>query len=246
MSDARNTDFDRWQSSYRESIEQAVPFLPTGHDFFVRTKVDELLALARRHLGSTRSLHALDVGCGLGLAHPHLAPELGTLEGVDVARETVERARRAHPQVRYHVHDGGRLPFDDGAMDLTFAMGVVHHVPPRDWATFLAELARVTRPGGIVAMIEPNPLNPISRLGASRCEFDREATFLRAGSLRAIAVAVGLEAIESRYILFLPFEAPARRRLERVLWWLPLGAQYILGGRVSVSESAPTWSRSAG
>ena len=35
-----------------------------------------------------------------------------------------------------------------------------------------------------------------------------------------------------RYILFVPFRLPGRRALERRLRWLPLGAQYILSGRV--------------
>ena len=239
MDPAPPPDFDDWQDSYRESIERAVPFLPSGHDFFVQTKAEELLSVAARRLGPTSTLHALDVGCGLGLAHPHLAPSLGLLEGADVAEETIARARTANPAVRYHAYDGERLPLDDWAVDLTFAMGVVHHVPPGRWAAFLTELARVTRPGGLVALVEPNPLNPISRLGASRCEFDRDANFLRAPALRAIATAVGLERVESRYILFFPFEVPARRRFERAMWRLAIGAQYIVAGRVSSPASSP-------
>ena len=73
----------------------------------------------------------------------------------------------------------------DGSVDLAFAMGVIHHVPPERWAAFLDELVRVTRPGGLVALVEPNILNPICRLGASRCEFDQDANFLRARSWRA-------------------------------------------------------------
>jgi SAM-dependent methyltransferase len=236
---AGGTDFDDWKDSaaYSEAIERAVPFIGQDHGFFVRTKAEELLELVERRLGPPGAVSALDVGCGLGLLHPHLTP-LGRLAGADVAGGTVERARAANPGVDYVAYDGVRLPFDDGAVDLAFAMGVVHHVPPPRWPAFAAELARVTRPGGLVAVVDPNPLNPLCRPVARRCEFDRDATFVRARRLRRIAEAAGLRDVEVRYILFLPVDVPGRRALERRLARVPLGAQYLLSGRVTGPGSA--------
>lgn len=234
VTSAGGTDFDDWKEreAYSRAIERAVPFISEDHDFFVRTKADELLELVARRLGPPAEVRALDVGCGLGLLHPHLAPRLGRLEGADVAQGTIDGAREANPEVGYHVYDGERLPFEDGAVDLAFAMGVVHHVPPPRWGAFAAELARVTRPGGLVAVVDPNPANPLCRPVAARCEFDRDATFVRAGRLRRIAAGAGLRDLQVRYILFLPLDLPGRRAIERGLWWLPLGAQYLMSGRV--------------
>jgi SAM-dependent methyltransferase len=230
---ARDTDFDRWRGSYAETIEKTVPFLPEGHGFYVRTKAEEVLEMVEARLGPPERVRALDVGCGLGLLHPHLLDQLGTLEGADVAEGTLQEARRANPGVRYRLYEGTTLPWDDASADVAFAMGVVHHVDPAGWPGFLAELVRVTRPGGLVAFVEPNLMNPVCRLGASRCEFDRDANFLSPRRLRRLAEAAGLRDVEVRYILFVPFRAPGRRALERRLRWLPLGAQYILSGRVT-------------
>jgi len=236
---AGDTDFDHWKDSYTETLERTVPFLPQEHDFYVRTKAAEVLELAQDRLGPPSTLRALDVGCGIGLIHRHLAPHLGRLEGVDIAQGTVDQARRANPAVAYHLYDGERLPHSDASIDLALAMGVVHHVPPERWATFMAELRRVTRPGGLAVLVEPNLLNPISRWGAARCEFDQDATFLRAGRLRRLVEGAGLKDVAVRYILFVPIPLPGRRAIERRLRWLPIGAQYIVAGRVTGPGSAP-------
>ena len=230
---AGNTDFDDWKDSYTDALERAIPFLPQSHDFYARTKALELVAIAERRLGPARTLHALDVGCGIGLIHPHLVPQLGRLEGADIAEGSIAHAQAHNPEVQYHSYDGEHLPHGEHSVDLAFAMGVVHHVPPLQWRAFLSELVRVTRVGGLVALVEPNLLNPVCRWGASRCEFDHDATFLRAARLRRLAEAAGLRDVQTDYILFLPFEMPGRQRLERRLRRLPIGAQYILSGRVT-------------
>ena len=227
------TDFDRWEASYAQTIEKTVPFLPQELDFYVRTKAEEFLEMTERRLGPPDELRALDVGCGIGMLHPYLAPHLGHLDAADIATGTLERARRKNPGVDYRLYDGETLPFEDRCMHISFAMGVLHHVVPDGWAGFLAQLARVTRPGGLVALVEPNLLNPVCRFGAGRCEFDRDANFLPARRLRRLAADAGLKDVEVRYILFVPVPLPWRRALERRLRWLPLGAQYILSGRVT-------------
>ena len=233
------TDFDDWKETYTETIMRAVPFLREKHDFFVQTKAEELLELVEDRLGPPRQLRFLDVGCGIGLVHHHLVPRVGRLEGADIAEGSIEYARAGNPDVEYHVYDGERLPHDAAIVDVAFSMGVVHHIRPERWQAFLAELVRVTRPGGLVALVEPNLLNPVCRLGAARCEFDQGASFLRAKKLRQLARAAGLKDVEVDYILFVPFRMAGRRAVERRLRWLPVGAQYIVSGRVTGTERLP-------
>ena len=57
----------------------------------------------------------------------------------------------------------------------------------------IAEMARVTRPGGMVAIIEHNPLNPVTRHIVSRCPFDRDAVLLRCGTGARLLAGAGLE-----------------------------------------------------
>jgi hypothetical protein len=88
----------------------------------------------------------------------------------------------------------------------------------------------VVRPGGLVCVIEHNPLNPLTRLAVMRCEFDRDAALLRAGQTRRLLEDAGLRAIDTRYFVLLPWATPLMRRIERRLRNLPFGAQYVACG----------------
>jgi hypothetical protein len=84
--------------------------------------------------------------------------------------------------------------------------------------------------GGLICVIEHNPLNPLTRLAVSRCEFDSDAALLGAGKTRKLMAAGGLRQIGARYFQLLPWEAKPARRLEHSLRNLPLGAQYAAFG----------------
>ncbi|MFE2422812.1 class I SAM-dependent methyltransferase [Streptomyces hokutonensis] len=56
------------------------------------------------------------------------------------------------------VADGYLLPLSDGVADVTFSSNVLEHVA--DPQTFLSELARVTRPGGLIYVSFTNWLSP--------------------------------------------------------------------------------------
>jgi hypothetical protein len=92
------------------------------------------------------------------------------------------------------------------------------------------ELRRVVRPGGLVAVIEHNPFNPLTKLAVSRCEFDRDAVLLRAAKTERLMKGAGLLSVESDYFLFFPFKAGIAQRTERAIRKLPLGAQYMTCG----------------
>ena len=167
----------------------------------------------------------MDVGCGLGLVHRHLGPLADRLEGIDVSRGLIEEAERRHPTVRYQTFDGRRAPYEDGAFDLTFAICVLHHVDPPERPSFVQELVRVTRPGGVVAVFEHNPLNPLTRLVVARCAFDEDVELVPRKALERLLADGALGTVRSRYILFTPWRAAWA--FERPLGRVPLGAQYV-------------------
>ena len=79
-------------------------------------------------------------------------------------------------------------------------------------------------------VFEHNPLNPLTRLAVSRCEFDADAVLLSRHRLKELFIDSGVSPVEGRYILFLPFRGSLFARSERVFRWLPLGAQYYIAG----------------
>jgi ubiquinone/menaquinone biosynthesis C-methylase UbiE len=170
---------------------------------------------------------ALDVGCGVGTFHPFMRGVFRRLCGADVSAASVAEARRANPDVEYETYDGKVLPYGDATFDLATAICVLHHVLPAQRVGFLREMRRVVRPGGLVCLIEHNPLNPLTRLAVARCEFDRDAVLLHAGRTRALMADAGLHDARSHYFLLLPSAAPLARRVEHSLRRIPLGAQYV-------------------
>jgi SAM-dependent methyltransferase len=223
--------FDEYRDTYRREVEKSISFIGRDLTFFTEVKARVLVELARRELGDPHAVHALDVGCGPGETDAFLVGRLGAIEGVDVSQGVVDAARERNPSVAYEAYDGEHLPYADGAFDLVFSICVVHHVPPERWEGYVAELARVVRPGGVLALIEHNPLNPLTRLAVSRCEFDDDAVLLGRRRSEGLLRAAGLRLRRSRYIIFFPWRSKALSSAERVLRRIPLGAQYVVAGR---------------
>jgi SAM-dependent methyltransferase len=221
--------FDRYRDDYERVVENSVAFSGLGHDFFLTAKIVRLRALFARHFGEAKP-HLLDVGCGVGRMHPLLLPLVSRLSGSDVSAASVARAAADNPEVSYRQGEGGTLPWEDGAVDATLAVCVLHHVPVAERTFFLAEMARVTRPGGLVILIEHNPWNPLTRLAVARCPFDHDAVLLKHGEAAERLREAGLLQVESRHFLVAPSLATPLQRVESWLAGLPIGAQYITQG----------------
>jgi SAM-dependent methyltransferase len=223
--------FDSYRSNYRDVVQSSIDFSGLPHSFFMRAKADLLRDLIARRLGSEKPA-MLDVGCGVGSFHPLLHGMVGRLSGIDVSSDCIAQARLGNRDVDYRDFDGRSFPFENASFDLATAICVLHHIAPAERAHFVNEMRRVVRPGGVVCVIEHNPFNPLTRLAVSRCEFDRDAVLLGAGTTRKLMTAGGLREIDSRYFVLLPWEAKSARRVENALSSVPLGAQYAAFGTV--------------
>lgn len=95
-------------------------------------------------------LRVLDVGCGSGRWSRFLAGHVGHIDALDPG-EAVVHAARANadlPNVRWTMARAEDLPFGDGVFDAALCLGVLHHIA--DPGQALAEIARVTKPGGML------------------------------------------------------------------------------------------------
>ncbi|WP_371500813.1 class I SAM-dependent methyltransferase [Kitasatospora sp. NBC_00374] len=113
-------------------------------------------AEAIAELGLGAGQFVLDAGCGTGRALPLLRAAVGpdgTVLGVDLTPEMIDRARAHRAHAALLVADCTRLPLPDAAVDLVFGAGLISHLPGP--GTGLRELARVTRPGGRLALYHP-------------------------------------------------------------------------------------------
>jgi 2-polyprenyl-3-methyl-5-hydroxy-6-metoxy-1,4-benzoquinol methylase len=232
MVETKRPEFDAYRDSYVETVERSISFSGLSHDFFQQSKALMIRDLLALRLADRPKPDLLDVGCGIGSLHPLLSDLFSTIHGVDVSGESIDRAKLENPANRYTAYDGKRLPFADNSFDMALSICVMHHVPVPQWTGFMAELVRVVSPGGMVCLIEHNPLNPGTRLSVARCPFDEDAVLLGTRTMRGYMRRAGLAEVETRNFVFLPTNRPAFRTLERRLHWLPLGAQYAAIGRV--------------
>jgi phosphatidylethanolamine/phosphatidyl-N-methylethanolamine N-methyltransferase len=114
---------------------------------------------SRRHaveVINTRSGRVLEVGVGTGLALADYSNHLQVV-GIDLSPEMLERARerveaeRLHHVTGLHEMDAGDLKFPDNSFDTVAAMFVMTVVPEPE--RVMRELARVTKPGGEVLLV---------------------------------------------------------------------------------------------
>ncbi|WP_064682472.1 class I SAM-dependent methyltransferase [Rhizobium bangladeshense] len=95
----------------------------------------------------------LDVGCGTGSLTFALAekPSLQEIAAIDYSPVFVEAAMRRNtdPRIAIRQADACALPFEDNRFDRAMSLLVLHFVPEAGKA--VAEMARVVRPGGVVA-----------------------------------------------------------------------------------------------
>jgi ubiquinone/menaquinone biosynthesis C-methylase UbiE len=113
-------------------------------------------ALAER-LASLLDLHGdervVDVGCGTGAAVYALAPTAREVIGVDSDASMIEVARREAPaNAGFELADGEQLPFSTGDFDVGTTLRTLHHTRNPD--RLLAELVRVTKPGGTILVVD--------------------------------------------------------------------------------------------
>lgn len=94
----------------------------------------------------------LDAGCGTGRYTRRVAERGATITGIDLDREMLDAARLKAPGATLIQGDLTALPFPDAHFDLTLAVTVLCVVDPPQRA--VAELVRVTRPGGRVVLAE--------------------------------------------------------------------------------------------
>jgi SAM-dependent methyltransferase len=141
----------------------------------------DLTDRVRRFVEPRGDERALDAGTGTGALAFALAPQVREVVAVDLVPELLAEARKRaadFPNVIFVEGDVTQLPPDLGEFDLVGSLRTLHHVRRTELA--VAELARVTRPGGLVLVVDQvAPADPLVALELDRFERARDPTHQR-------------------------------------------------------------------
>lgn len=147
-------------NEYAGQAEHSAEYFGESRDFWWSHDYLQLVA-TRWELARVRTV--LDVGCGVGHWSKTLGqilPREATLIGIDRearwAQTAAERAQKAGfgERFSYQVGTGEQIPFPDDSFDLVTCQTVLIHCA--DPAAVVREMTRVAKPGGRVAVVEPN------------------------------------------------------------------------------------------
>ena len=183
---------------------------------FERRRYSAIRPLLFQNLGG----RLLDAGIGTGRNCAYY-PKGADISGIDTSPAMLDRARRRCPTVadsgQLYLMDVTALQFPHESFDAAVASFLFCVLPDDQQAPALRELSRVVKPGGVIRLLEyVRPTGRLRRLvtrlwqpwiaWAYGASFDRQT--------ERHAIAVGLEVIESRYVVddllkMLTLRAPA-------------------------------------
>jgi ubiquinone/menaquinone biosynthesis C-methylase UbiE len=159
----------------------APAFIGRFLDSDLRRRIQPPEPLIKRS-GIKKGMRVLEIGCGSGAYTTFVARAVGStgsVEALDIQPAMLSQLEKKLSLPEYsdvtniqtHLASAYELPFDDGSIDLVYIIAVLFEIPDR--AKALAEIKRVLKPGGILAVTEflPDPDYPlrktVARLGTS-------------------------------------------------------------------------------
>ena len=121
----------------------------------------------------------LDVGAGTGAFAFAVAPRAREVVALEVDGDVAARAKADAPEnVEVVVGDGEHLPFDDFSFDVAATLRTLHHTHRPE--LLVAELTRVTKPGGTILVVDQlAPNEPLASIELSRFENARDPSTTR-------------------------------------------------------------------
>jgi SAM-dependent methyltransferase len=126
------------------SFDQLVSEYDAGRVGYANDVYNNLIAF-----GLLRKHAVVDIGCGTGLASAPLIENDYNVTGVDPSEPMLAVARARYPQAKWVRGSAEKLPFEAGAFDVAISAQAFHHA---DAQKGIAEIKRVLRPNGIVAI----------------------------------------------------------------------------------------------
>jgi SAM-dependent methyltransferase len=222
--DENKPEFDKSARDYETLFNPWLKIAGASREYFARCRLNWLSYLLHEQEIAPRRV--MDFGCGTGVSLSLLADILDAEQviGLDTSEESLAVARESVGSWPVELATPIKyVPQQD--LDLVFCNGVFHHIPVAKRAATVDYVYRCLRPGGMFALWENNPWNPIHAFAMKHSEIDKNAIPLPPPESRQL-VALEFSVIRTDYLFFCPGYFGWLHPLEKWLIKVPLGAQY--------------------
>lgn len=187
---------------------------------------EKIKAWTLRHLPLCGSMHVLDLACGTGLLSRAMAPHVATATGLDATPGMLEQARalakaEGLENTVWRLGEGETLPFPDSTFDMATCRLAIHHFLRPELQ--VAEMVRVTRRGGHVAIIDiVSPADPAVAARYNELETLRDPTHTRALALSELRSHVSAAAPSATFAATSLEDTPTLVAPVRLEAWMDL------------------------
>lgn len=230
--------FDPYAQNYRDILKKELRLFGEEPEYFAELKVRTLKRFLDSNGAFQRDKNLVkiaEVGCGIG----GLTKFWSLLErptqnfGLDLSLESLKQALQIQfkNSKNFFVNgDACHLPFQEGKFQVICFAGVLHHIPMEKHHLLFKECYRALAHGGVVAIFEHNPYNPLTRWVIRHIEFDKEAHLISRSAMVQSLLYAGFQIGAKEYTTFFPRFLSFLRKLEPKLSQCPIGAQYFIAG----------------
>jgi SAM-dependent methyltransferase len=223
--DENRCEFDKFARDYETWFVPWLKVAGASREYFARSRLNWLSYVLREQELSPRRV--MDFGCGTGMSLLLLEEilEAEQVIGLDTSEESLAVARESAGSRSVQLATPAKyLPQQD--LDLVFCNGVFHHIPVTERPAAVNYVYRCLRPGGMFALWENNPWNPIHAFVMKHSEIDENAVPLPPPESHRLVGSELFRVIRTDYLFFFPGYLSWLHPLENCLIKVPLGAQY--------------------
>jgi trans-aconitate methyltransferase len=180
----------------------------------------------------------MEFGCGTGTNTKIMKDFWPSCKiiGLDNSKASLNVARqRVAQEEAYFITPEEFRNGENQAVDWVFCNGVFHHIDVETRNDVFRSILEHLRPGGMFTLFDNNPFNPGARWVMHRIPFDRDAQMLNPYRVKLRLAELGFEDITCHFLFIFPKFLSFLRLLEPSMSGLPLGAQFGLFARRSLT-----------
>lgn len=223
--------------------QKAVP----DHSYFVYVKTKNFIDFAKQYFGNLKDKNCLDIGCGSGETTSYLENEFKCVVGLDYSLGMILEGKNKllKPTTSLIAGDASSIPITNNSFDVVVFFNIFHHVESKEsLIKMMSNSKNIIKKNGLIAIIEINPYNPVSRNVIKTCEIDEGVsldgfkknlfpTTLFPYETENLLRSANIQLLNTTYFIFFPKILKALLFVERIFKKIPLGGLYMVVGNKS-------------